>query len=234
MKRLIVLFVLIALAAAGANAQTLLDNSYYTTGTELLNQAKDAFEAGDYDQAADLAAQAEEYFSQSDAYVEKMVLYQEAQTAIADAEAIYGEARKNGADKNFPDAFADAGKNLDAAREAMVREEYDVAIKFARAVGDFLAVAKAGLPLPATYKVILNKKIRDCLWRISAMAAVYGDALQWEKLYEANRKRLVDPNNPDLILPGQVLSIPSLYGEKRSGLYDPSKAYQPLPVPPKK
>ena len=37
-----------------------------------------------------------------------------------------------------------------------------------------------------------------------------------------------DPDNPNLILPGTVLTIPSLYGEYREGTFDPGKKYDPL------
>ncbi|MCK7484003.1 MAG: hypothetical protein M0C28_48750 [Candidatus Moduliflexus flocculans] len=48
-------------------------------------------------------------------------------------------------------------------------------------------------------------------------------------LYDANRKTFENPNDPDLILPGQVLEIPSLQGEIRAGTYDPAKPYGGLP-----
>ena len=35
--------------------------------------------------------------------------------------------------------------------------------------------------------------------------ALYGDASQWKKIYEANKERI---KNPDLIQPGWVLTIP--------------------------
>lgn len=57
----------------------------------------------------------------------------------------------------------------------------------------------------------------DHLWRIAhdTLAARLGhqpvDAEvvpYWEQLIETNRPRLVDPNNPDLIFPGQVFTLP--------------------------
>jgi nucleoid-associated protein YgaU len=43
----------------------------------------------------------------------------------------------------------------------------------------------------------------DSLWRIAA--DVYGEPLQWPRIYEANRDRIEDP---DLIFPDEVLTIP--------------------------
>ncbi len=45
----------------------------------------------------------------------------------------------------------------------------------------------------------------DSLWRISSRDDVYGDGSKWPRLYESNRGLIRDP---DLIFPGQELSIP--------------------------
>jgi nucleoid-associated protein YgaU len=45
----------------------------------------------------------------------------------------------------------------------------------------------------------------DSLWRISSRDDVYGDGAKWPRLYESNRGLIRDP---DLIFPGQELSIP--------------------------
>ena len=45
----------------------------------------------------------------------------------------------------------------------------------------------------------------ESLWEISAADHVYGSGARWQRLYEANRARIQDPN---LIFPGQELSIP--------------------------
>jgi prefoldin subunit 5 len=46
---------------------------------------------------------------------------------------------------------------------------------------------------------------RDCLWNIAGNVDIYGDPLQWPKVWQANTNII---RNPDLIHPGQVLSIP--------------------------
>ena len=75
--------------------------------------------------------------------------------------------------------------------------------------------------LPRYYVVRLIPERRDCFWRIAEYDFVYGDPWQWRALYEANRDKLPDPNNPDLMLPGMVIEIPSLDGETRSGFWNP-------------
>jgi len=45
----------------------------------------------------------------------------------------------------------------------------------------------------------------ESLWAISASPGVFGKGNRWRALYESNRARI---KNPDLIYPGQELSIP--------------------------
>lgn len=59
------------------------------------------------------------------------------------------------------------------------------------------------------YKVIYNKKKRDCLWRIANK--VYKDAKLWPLIYMANKDQIKDP---DLIFPGQKFVIPDIPEKK--------------------
>ena len=45
---------------------------------------------------------------------------------------------------------------------------------------------------------------RDCLWNIAGKAEIYGDPMQWPKIWQANTDII---RNPDIIHPGQVLKI---------------------------
>lgn len=55
--------------------------------------------------------------------------------------------------------------------------------------------------LPTTHTVVKG----ECLWYIAGYPEVYGNPLEWPRIYEANRDII---KNPDLIYPGQVLRIP--------------------------
>jgi tetratricopeptide (TPR) repeat protein len=83
-------------------------------------------------------------------------------------------------------------------------------------------------PLPAQYTVRAWDVSKDCFWNIAEKPWAYGNPYRWPMLYQANKKKLPDPNNPNFIEPGTVLDIPSLRGEKRVGLWDPGKTYSPL------
>ena len=75
--------------------------------------------------------------------------------------------------------------------------------------------------LPSQYTVRQWSNTGDCLSAIAGLPFIYGDPFQWRLLYEANREKLPNPNNPHLIFPGTVLDIPSLRGEFRSGMWNP-------------
>jgi uncharacterized small protein (DUF1192 family) len=46
---------------------------------------------------------------------------------------------------------------------------------------------------------------RDCLWNIAGNVDIYGDPFQWPKIWQSNTSII---RNPDIIHPGQRLSIP--------------------------
>ena len=79
--------------------------------------------------------------------------------------------------------------------------------------------------LPQYYVVVRRVPLTDALWRIAGYSYIYNNPIEWYRIYEANRNILRDPDNPDLILPGQRLVIPSLNGEERSGEYNPDLEY---------
>jgi nucleoid-associated protein YgaU len=93
-----------------------------------------------------------------------------------------------------------------------------------------LASIPGDLPLPKYYVVRLIPGDRDTLSKIAGYPFVYGNPFLWTLLFEANKDLLVDPTNPHLILPGQVLLIPSASGEYREGTWDPMKTYPAYPL----
>lgn len=229
MKRTIAIIVLAVVAGLGLlAAQSLVDNSYYQRSQELRGLADQAFTDGDYDAAADYAAQAREYASLSDQFVQKMVAMDAADRAMAAAKDRVAWAETVKAPSNWPREYAAARTELDAAQAAYGAEDFAGARSHADGVIAVLASVTEGLPLPATYTVRLIPGRRDCLWRIAEYSFIYGNPLKWTLIYEANKKTFRDPSNPNLIFPGQILVIPSVNGETRAGMYDPAKTYTPF------
>jgi len=60
-------------------------------------------------------------------------------------------------------------------------------------------------PTTQTYTVGTWSKDRDCLWNIAKKKTIYDNPFKWPSLYNANKDKIKDPN---LIYPGQILSIP--------------------------
>ncbi|MDR3356533.1 MAG: hypothetical protein LBO04_05015 [Spirochaetaceae bacterium] len=127
------------------------------------------------------------------------------------------------------DGIADAGKKTETPliAEASVPPEKIPVRQELTPVEDIEKTDK-GTPLPARYTVRSWDKYGDCFWNIAGRPWVYGDPLRWPLLYQANKNKIPDPKNPDLIEEGTVIDIPSVNGEERSGLWSPEAVYSPL------
>jgi len=124
--------------------------------------------------------------------------------------------------------FRESLRLVRLAEEAYERGDYDAAAVYAHRASHYAMLsdehvaaayyhaepaAVAATPAeagnrPSTFTVRSWAVYRDCLWNIAALPEVFGDPTQWRELFYANRQRMPDPNNPDLILPGMVLEIP--------------------------
>jgi Skp family chaperone for outer membrane proteins len=196
------------------------NNQYYLESLRLAKLAQDTYEYGDYDTSAEFASEAIRYAQLSDEYVALQLKIKETNDAIAAAKQRLDWAASSGAAKQFPAEYSEAGGYYNTSLSARSGEEWDAAIESANKVIEILAYVQApGTGLPAQYTVRPWALSRDCLWNIAGRSWAYGDPYQWRVLYNANKSKLPDPNNPDLIEPGMVLDIPSLNGESRQGMW---------------
>ncbi|MDR0586168.1 MAG: LysM peptidoglycan-binding domain-containing protein [Treponema sp.] len=219
---------------------TILNNEYYLRSVRLTQLAKDAYEEGDYDASADYAEEAAEYARLSDEYVTMRL----ADYAIARAHSRYTWAGQVGAATRYPAEYAEAGTYYNQALEARRAEEWVPARESAERVLVILANVQApgkqpgpaepeppgpgDGTLPAQYTVRNWRDTGDCLSVIAGWSWVYGDVYEWRALYNANKDKLPNPDNPHLIRPGMVLDIPSLDGEVRQGMWDPEANYDEM------
>lgn len=215
-------------------------------------QAQEAAAEGRYDDAVTLAEQAEEKAEETEAYAETRTLAYRANSwlVVARNRVIYADSIS--ADERYPAEYSQASESLSSAEAAFEAAEYESAINLAKLVISSLEeiepaaivvepepepemdpepepepepepMAKPEEPvLPRYYVVRLIPERRDCFWRIAEYDFVYGDPWQWRVLYEANKDRIPDPDNPDLIEPGMIMEIPSIASEERSGTWEPS------------
>ncbi|NVP24686.1 LysM peptidoglycan-binding domain-containing protein [Treponema phagedenis] len=141
-------------------------------------------------------------------------------------------AKEEAARKAAEEAAARKAAEEEAAR---IAAEEEAARKAAeeeaarKAAEEALYNEKGEKVLPSEYKVLTWKLDRECFWNIAKNPAVYNDPFMWRKLYEANKDKIPESNNPDWVEPETILVIPSIRGERREGLYDPDVKYQALP-----
>ncbi len=210
------------------------DNNEYQRKSRAYSElAVRAYDEGDYDGSIKYARLAEEYAQKSAEYIQYMLARIEAQQEMNKARTRYTWAKRNKAKERYPDAFATATDALRAGGAAFSDDDFDVAVACAKKVLEALSVVTGDessfAVLPSQYRIRTWRGERDCLWNIAKNKAIYDDPFMWRKLYEVNKDKLPDKNNPDWVEPGIILDIPSIRGEKRSGMYDHTKTYSRLP-----
>lgn len=232
-------FVLLAFVVGFASAQNLLDNADYKKAVDLRNQAQAALDAGQYDQAKQLSQEAEVYAKKAVDLAQQLALGYRATNLLNIAKARIQYGQTINAASRYPSAWTTAQTQVVVAQKEYDSKAYEKSMTASKAVIDALkniqppVVAQAqpqqsSQPaqkvLPEYYTVRLIPNRRDCFWRIAGYPFVYNDPLKWRILYQANKDKLQNPNNPDLIQPGMVFKIPSINGEKRQGTYQPSSS----------
>jgi nucleoid-associated protein YgaU len=121
------------------------------------------------------------------------------------AESLLEEARSAFAEGDYATAISkawEAEASANAAREealAKAREEEEVVEE------EEIAEEEVVEEAPRVYVVGTWERDRDCLWNIAKKTRFYGDPWKWKRIFRANRDKIEDP---DLIYPGQRLSIP--------------------------
>ena len=203
------------------------NNTYQKLADEYTRKAQNALDAGEYVLAEEYAAKAEENARLSEEFVKKMLAKSDCDTIMKQAAKKLEYAKSVNAERNFPMAYSSAQKSYASAQESYGNEDYATATAYAKQVLEALADIKEITPLPEYYVVRPWAETKDCYWNISGRPYVYDNPLLWENLYQANKSNMPRPNDPNLILPGMKMKIPSITGEYREGVYNPSKKSDP-------
>jgi nucleoid-associated protein YgaU len=230
-----ILWAVLALATlvfTQAFGQALQDNPDYKKAVDLQAKADKAYAAGDYQGAYNYAEQAKQYSAKAEDYSSTLATRYRAANWLSLAKNKLSDAEAMDAETRYPEEHKQAVDNYAQAQVAFRGQKWEESIEFSKNVVAWLAnivpateepVAVAKQPVfPKYYVVRLILDDRDCFHKIAGYHWVYNDIYQWRPLYEANRNVIRDPNNPHLIHPGQVFTIPSLHGEIREGTYDPA------------
>lgn len=203
----------------------LRNNEYYRESERLKKLSDEAFEYGDYDAAVNYAAEAAKAAQRSDEYVALQLLMRKVNNAIFTANTRLNWASSIGAEKTYADKYSAAQAAYAQAINFRAEGQWDESYGEAQKVISLLSNVYETLPLPATYVVRPWASTRDCFWTIAKYSFVYNNPYRWRALYDANRTKLRQPNNPDLVHVGTVLSIPSIKGEYREGRWMPGREY---------
>lgn len=242
MNKKFISLILAIFCLSAISAQNLQDNKHQKAGRDYEKQAREALNAGNYDQATTYADLSSEEYRKSIEYAETLKLKFRAANAInlaqrtitdvsnvkttadfyateiTQAKTTLAEARKLFDSENWLESRAKAMESL-ALLKDIRRVEPEPKQKTT-------SVSKN--VLPRFYTVLAKPTNSDCFWNISGMSGVYDDPTAWENLWKNNKDSMRNSDNPNLIFPGMVIEIPSINGETREGNLDPNKDYSAL------
>lgn len=212
----------------GIGAQNLLkENEYYRQAQDLKQQAREAIDEGEYDRATELSEEAQELMAKAESYAEEQVRIYRARGWKNRAEDHILWAEGVNAEERFPDKWKAAQTSYEEARKLFGQEKWSQSIEASRktiSIVKEIEPRKADAEVkPRYYVVRLIPEDRDCFSKIAGYDFVYDDPGKWRSLYEENRQKLLEPDNPHLIHPGTKLRIPSIAGERRNGTWDPEE-----------
>jgi len=200
------------------------NNKFYLESLKFNRLAMEMYDIGDYDASAGFAQDAIRYAELSDEYVSAQL--------IAEAKRLIAWADKNNIAARFPNNYNEGVNQYDIAVASYSNEEWNDSITASIKAIEIFAAFESGKPVATTiassraglakqYTVRTWRVERDCLWTIAGYPWVYNDPWKWKVLYEANKDKMPEPGNPNLIEPGMVLDIPSIEGETRQGMWRP-------------
>jgi len=198
----------------------LLNNQYMFENRRLIGLAENAYADAKYDDAVKYAQEANKYAQMSDDYVRLQIKIKDANDAIAAARIRLDQVKKANLHVKYAEIYDKAQLTFAEAEDHSSKEEWDPAKESALAVIAILSEIPDIPVLPAQYRVKTWHGTKDCLWNIAAKKEIYGDPWKWRVIYNANKAKLPNPANPNLVEPGTLLDIPSIAGEYRAGILE--------------
>ncbi len=239
-KKLVSLLLTGILALSLAGAQNFSMNDYQKAGLAYEKQATDAMTAGEYEKATEFASRASIEYAKSKDFATNQGLKFRAANAITLAQNGIDRVTGSTNAKKFTKEVVAAKALLAEAKVLYTAEKWeDSRVKAQESLAVINAITstttaaapatnKATVTLPRYYVVVSRSSNSDCYWNIAKMPEVYGNPHLWARLYKANKSKMPDPENPNLILPGMIIEIPQLNTEIREGTYQAGTTYPKL------
>lgn len=219
---LLLIVMMLLLPLYSVFSQNLQNNPDYRESLRYKQMSEEALEAGEYDKAVEYAEKAKEYAEKSEEYVQYMLAKYRANSALWKARNLMGQVQRAGGRESAPAKFKSAEEMVDKADSLFKEESFDVSRATSTQAIELLnsiELKTARNALPAAYVVRDMPGNEDCFWRIAGYDFVYDEPAGWWPIYQANKERLPQPDNPDLIHPGFVMEIPERAGENRRGVW---------------
>jgi hypothetical protein len=212
-----------------------IHNEFYEASIKERNLARITLASGNYDESIFHSEEAERLARLSDEYITKMMLRARAVLELIRARDHIAWAKANDAEQYYPKELSAAQEHYAIATEAKNVEDWQAAFDAAALVAIDLAGIAAPPspdapltdmpPNPTQYVVRPWDIFGDCFWNIAKW--FYDNPWRWLVIYEANKDKIPDPDNPNLIEVGTVIDIPAIRGEARTGRYDTGAPYMP-------
>jgi hypothetical protein len=209
-------------------------NKYFLESLRLKSMANLAITEGEYEQSEYYSSEAMRYAQLSDEYIAEQLKRKRALDAIAEAREYLAWAKLAEAEKYYPTEYEEASEHYAAACQARDIEDWPGALENALLTGRALAAVAAPPPrgvipenlpkFPSKYTVRPWDEFGDCFWNIAYW--FYKDHYKWPALYEANKEKLPDINNPDILEVGTIIDIPEIENESRAGMWDSGIPYK--------
>jgi nucleoid-associated protein YgaU len=164
----------------------------------------------------------------ADKAVEETVDQPTAEAAVNEARTQLTWAKQVDSQKWYPEELEQANKYYESAVTAYDASDWNTAYKAAsQALSNLAQIAEPPTSetpaTPAQYVIRPWDEFGNCFWNIAKF--FYGNPRQWPVIYRANKDKLPDSNNPNLVKVGTVIDLPQIGSEIRSGVWDSGKSY---------
>lgn len=201
---------------------------------DLLKQADEAYEEGNYDLGYENAVKAKALTDEINGMRTELYNRVMAQNKIDEAKKLISQAENLEGGRFAADELASAKAALLSAESSFSQKDFANALSYAEQAVNYaqaclnkieevktremggtqvIKMDQQGIQDTGEYKIRTTYTVRyiperrDCLWRIAEYDSIYSNPWKWPILYKANKRIIRDP---DLIFPGQVLAIPEL------------------------
>jgi len=223
MKRIILVILLFGFSVMALVSQSLLTtNENYKKIKELKQLQMQAYEDADYPEVTRLGDEIDYYTDLLSKEIEEQLTAYRARSALVRLKDRLAVLKRWNAAEDYPMETAEGQALYEQSyREFYTDKDYAKSLVTSNRALELLSIIQfADSGTPAYYVVRLLPGNTDCLWNIAGYDFIYGDPWKWKLIYEANKSKLPQMENPDLIYPDMVLAIPSVAGESRSGTWE--------------